>query len=150
MTGIGRLGVLSQRPGGTAAWGEVLAHRGDPEVIAVVRQRFIDHDVTADSVVAALDDGGDRIFADATSGRADWAVAHGGAAAAALLASEVAAYASYLTSRAASVRSLAVDELLEERSAVEVASELGISRQKIYEIARGASKVRDAFTSEAR
>ncbi len=54
----------------------------------------------------------------------------------ALLSAEVSIFAAHLNSRASGVRSAAVAELLDEYSAVTVAAELGVARQKVYEIAR--------------
>jgi len=76
------------------------------------------------------------------SGRPDWAARYGGFLPAALIAAEVAARAAFLVARASIVRSVAVDALLEDESAVTVASELGVSRQKVYEIARDSTKRR--------
>jgi hypothetical protein len=55
----------------------------------------------------------------------------------ALLAAEVSSLAAHLNSRASSVRAHAVDELLDDFSAVTVAARLGVSRQKVYDISRG-------------
>ncbi|WP_067503576.1 hypothetical protein [Actinoplanes sp. TFC3] len=66
----------------------------------------------------------------------DWAKPFGGPLAVALLAAEVGALAAHLTSRASAVRAAAVEALLDEYSAVAVASRLGVSRQKVYDIAR--------------
>jgi hypothetical protein len=83
-----------------------------------------------------LADGGDALYAAAASGLADWAAPFGGPLAAALLAAEVSALSAHLSSRASGVRSLAVDSLLDDYSAVSVAARLGVSRQKVYEISR--------------
>ncbi|MEI2745637.1 MAG: hypothetical protein V9G22_09430 [Ottowia sp.] len=72
----------------------------------------------------------------AASGEEAWAVAFGGERAVALLAAEVSALMSHLVARAASVRSVCVDALLDEFSAVTVAGALGVARQKVYELAR--------------
>ena len=56
--------------------------------------------------------------------------------AAALIAAEVGALTAHLTSRASAVRAVAVEALLDDYSAVAVASRLGVSRQKVYDIAR--------------
>ena len=68
-----------------------------------------------------------------------WADEFGGYLAVALLAAEVSALAAHLNSRASAARGRAVDALLEEYSAVTVAARLGVSRQKVYEIARGGA-----------
>jgi hypothetical protein len=83
-----------------------------------------------------LSDGGDALYQAARQRSAGWAEPFGGNLAAALLAAEVSVFAAHLNSRASGVRSEAVAGLLEDYSAVTVAGELGISRQKVYEIAR--------------
>lgn len=83
-----------------------------------------------------LEDAGDRLYQAAASGEEAWAVAFGGERAVALLAAEVSALMSHLVARAASVRSVCVDALLDEFSAVTVAGALGVARQKVYELAR--------------
>ena len=125
-------------------WDTVLAHRPDEATIAAVRARFVDAGVSAEAVAAALRDGGESLFRAASTEHPGWAAHFGGLLAAALLAGEVAAYSSHLVARASSVRSVAVDSLLEDFSAVSVASELGVSRQKVYEIARGGARLREA------
>lgn len=116
-------------------WDIVLGHR-PAETRDVVRDRFIDNGMSAESVSAALDDGGDALFAAAAGGKEGWADPFGGALAAALLAAEVGALTAHLTSRASSVRALAVSELLDDFSAITVATRLGVSRQKVYGIGR--------------
>lgn len=125
-------------------WDAVLAHRVDEATIAAVRARFIDAGVSPEVVAEALRDGGESLFRAASSEHPDWATRFGGLLAAALLAGEVAAYSSHLVARASAVRSVAVDSLLEDFSAVSMASELGVSRQKVYEIARGGARLREA------
>ena len=119
-------------------WRDVLAHRTDSREAAEVRERFIVHGVSPEAVMAALQDGGTQLAAAAASGRPDWSAPFGGLLAAALLAAEVSAHASHLVERASVVRSVAVDGLLDDFSAIAVASELGVSRQKVYEIARNS------------
>jgi hypothetical protein len=124
-----------------ADWGEVLAHRpveGRQETVA----RLAASGITAAQVRAVLCDGGDELYAAARRGGERWAEPFGGPLAAALLAAEVSALAAHLTSRAAGVRSLAVDQLLDEVSAVTVAARLGVSRQKVYDVARGGLMAR--------
>jgi hypothetical protein len=87
-------------------------------------------------VWAALGDGGDDLFRAATSGADDWAKPFGGPLAVALLAAEVGAVTAHLTSRSSTIRAMAVESLLDDFSAVTVASPLGVSRQKVYDIAR--------------
>ena len=74
--------------------------------------------------------------------RARVSISTGGLLAVALLAGEVAAFSAHLVSRASAVRSIAVDTLLDDFSAVSVAGDLGVSRQKVYEIARSGSRLR--------
>jgi hypothetical protein len=118
-------------------WATVLAHRvGDPTEFEQVVSRLQACGLSARDVHAALADGGDALYAAARSGRADWSDAFGGPLAVALLAAEVGALAAHLNWRASGIRSLAVDALLDDFSAVAVAGELGVARQKVYEIAK--------------
>jgi hypothetical protein len=126
---------MRSQPGGDSAWDAVLAHRS-PETRDALRERFESAGVTAAQLRAALDDGGDELFAAATSGAVDWAKAHGGPLAVALLAAEVGAMTAHLTSRSSAIRAVAVEALLDDYSAVTVANRLGVSRQKVYDIAR--------------
>ena len=130
---------MSSQPGGDISWDTVLAHRA-PDTRAPVQERLESAGVTPGQVHAALVDGGDALFAAAVSGAAggagDWAGPFGGALAVALIAAEVSALTAHLTSRASTVRGLAVEALLDEFSAVAVAGRLGVSRQKVYDIAR--------------
>ncbi len=127
---------MSRQPGGdTLAWEDVLAHR-PASVQGEVQARFMESGVEPGRVVEVLADGGDGLYAAARSGDPRWAERFGGQLAAALLAAEVGALTAHLTSRASAVRAAAVEALLEEFSAVSVAASLGISRQKVYDIAR--------------
>ncbi len=116
----------------------MLEHR-PAETRQAVRERFESAGVTAEQVGAALADSGDELYGAALSGAADWAAPYGGPLAVALLAAEVGALTAHLTSRSSRVRGLAVDTLLGDYSAVAVAGRLGVSRQKVYEIARAHS-----------
>ncbi|WP_152353246.1 hypothetical protein [Brachybacterium subflavum] len=120
-------------------WREVLAHRDaeSPALLAEAVHRFVAVGLTPAEVRVHLEDGGDALHAAAASGDPDWAMPFGGAHAVALLASEVGALMSHLVSRAAGIRAVAVEALLEDFSAVSVAAELAVSRQKVYQIARG-------------
>jgi hypothetical protein len=127
---------MSRQPGGDIdVWAETLAHR-PPDVRDTVRDRFVQHDIPLTLVRAVLDDGGDTLHAAAAEGGPDWAERFGGPLAVALLAAEVSALAAHLNSRASAVRSLAVQALLDDYSAVTVAAHLAVSRQKVYEIGR--------------
>jgi hypothetical protein len=126
---------MSRQPGGDTSWGAVLAHRA-PDTRAAVVERFESAGVSAEQVRAVLDDGGDELYAAASGGTADWAKPFGGALAVALLAAEVGALTAHLTSRSSAIRALAVDALLDDFSAVTVASRIGVSRQKVYDIGR--------------
>ncbi|SHI48927.1 hypothetical protein SAMN02745244_00456 [Tessaracoccus bendigoensis DSM 12906] len=130
---------------GLSDWSHVLAHRADEAVIDAVRARFMGAGVPVELVADTLRDGGAALHQAVASERSDWATPFGGLLAVALLTAEVAAYCSHLVARASAVRSVAVDSLLEDFSAVAVASELGVSRQKVYEIGRGGAKLRDAL-----
>ena len=126
---------MSSQPGGDSSWDLVLAHR-TPDPRQPVRERFESAGVPPELVRAALADGGDELYAAATGGAADWADRFGGALAVALLAAEVGALAAYLTWPSSAIRAAAVEALLDEYSAVTVAGWLGVSRQKVYDIAR--------------
>lgn len=129
---------MARQPGGDNDWDMTLAHRPLAQRSAV-RERFVENGIGPDQVNEALADLG-RSLADAlASGEDGWADPFGGHLAVALLAAEVGAFAARLTSRASAVRAHAVDALLEEYSAVTVAARLGVSRQKVYEIARGGA-----------
>lgn len=117
------------------SWDDVLAHR-PPETRGPVRERFESVGVTPAQVQEVLEDGGDRLYQASSSGTADWATPYGGLLAVALLAAEVGALTAHLTSRSSQVRALAVENLLDDFSAVAVAGRLGVSRQKVYDIAR--------------
>jgi hypothetical protein len=129
---------MSRQPRGDTSWDVVLAHRS-PDTIAPARERFESAGVTPAQVWAALADGGDELYAAATSGGDDWAKPFGGPLAVALLAAEVGAMTAHLTSRSSAIRATAVEALLDEFSAVTVAGRLGVSRQKVYDIARPSS-----------
>ncbi|MQA77381.1 MAG: hypothetical protein GEV10_02685 [Streptosporangiales bacterium] len=118
------------------AWDAVLGHRPD-DVRASVGERFAENDIDPDRVRAVLRDMGDGLYTAATTGEKEWADGFGGPLGVALLAAEVSALAAHLNSRASAVRAVAVDDLLEDFSAVTVAARLGVSRQKVYEVARG-------------
>jgi hypothetical protein len=129
---------MTSQPGGDSDWDLVLAHR-PPDTRAQVRARFESAGVEARQVWAALGDAGDELFEAATSGMDDWAKPYGGPLAVALLAAEVGAVTAHLTSRSSAIRAVAVDALLDDFSAVTVANRLGVSRQKVYDIARPSS-----------
>ena len=126
---------MRSQPRGDSDWDAALAHR-PPDTRDAIRERLESAGVSAEQVVAALADGGDELFAAATSGAVDWAKAHGGPLAVALLAAEVGAMTAHLTSRSSAIRAAAVETLLDDYSAVTVANRLGVSRQKVYDIAR--------------
>lgn len=126
----------------TTSWVAALAHREPADVPALVA-RLEEVGVTPEMVVAAIADlGASLTAASARAGDEGWADAFGGPFAVALLAAEVSAYASNIVSLASRARSIAVDELLEDYSAVHVASRLGVSRQKVYEIGRIGARLR--------
>jgi hypothetical protein len=126
---------MSSQPGGDIGWDTVLAHR-PPDTRSPARERFEAAGVAPQLVHTALADGGDELFAAVAGGAADWAEPFGGPLAVALIAAEVSALTAHLTSRASAVRALAVEALLDDFSAVTVAARLGVSRQKVYDIAR--------------
>lgn len=120
------------------AWSRVLAHRECERATTVdaIVERFRAAGVTPADVESHLQDGGDRLYAAAASGQEGWAADFGGERAVALLAAEVSALMSHLVARAAMVRSVCVEALLDEFSAVTVASALGVARQKVYELGK--------------
>jgi hypothetical protein len=119
----------------TRAWEVALAHR-PADARGAVRQRFVDNGITPDQVRAVLEDGGDALYAAASSGDKDWTDRFGGPLAVALLAAEVSALSAHLNARGSAMRALAVDALLDDFSAITVAARLGVSRQKVYELTR--------------
>lgn len=134
--------TTARTPEPDPAWTAALPHRDpqDPNTAAAVA-RLRDAGVTPTVVLENLEDGGDRLHAAAAAPRAaDWAEPFGGPLGAALIAAEVGAFAAHLVARASAVRSVAIDVLLEEYSAVAVAREIGVSRQKVYELARSRSQ----------
>lgn len=133
------MGVDSQPRGDTLTWRVALEHREDLELEAVA-SRLERARVPADAVRDALRDCGDALFAASESDDPNWTEAFGGDMAVALLAAEISALAAHLNSRASLVRARAVDRLLDEYSAVSVAGELEVSRQKVYDIARASRR----------
>lgn len=126
---------MERQPRGDNGWTAVLAHRPGDQRAAVV-QRFTDTGIGPDQVRSVLVDLGDTLCRAAQRREPDWAEPFGGPVAVALLAAEVSALAAYLNSRASAVRGRAVEALLDDYSAVTVAARLGVSRQKVYEVAR--------------
>lgn len=120
-----------------AEWQSVLAHRAEDDGSrAAAAARFMAAGVGAAQVREALSDAGDALYQAARRRSPGWAEPFGGTLAVALLAAEVSVFAAHVNSRASGIRSEAVAELLEDYSAVTVAGELGVSRQKVYEISR--------------
>lgn len=126
---------MERQPRGDNDWTAVLAHRPVDQRAAVI-ERFTDSGIGPEQVRAALADLGDALCRAARRREPDWAEPFGGQLGVALLAAEVSALAAYLNSRASAVRGRAVEALLDDYSAVTVATRLGVSRQKVYEIAR--------------
>lgn len=104
--------------------------------IDAVIERFRAAGVAPTEVESHLEDAGDRLYRAAASGAEGWTVPFGGERAVALLAAEVSALMAHLVARAASIRSVCVDALLDDYSAVTVAGALGVARQKVYGLAR--------------
>lgn len=119
-----------------AAWDRVLGYRRGDGSAHAAAQRLMGAGVTPDLLARVLGDGGDGLFRAWASDEDGWADAYGGQLAVALLAAEVSAVAAHLSSRASAIRSRAVQELLQDYSAISVSAELGVSRQKVYELAR--------------
>lgn len=87
-----------------------------------------------------LADGGDKLWAAAQgAASAGWADPVDGPLTVTLLAREVMEYAAHLSARAAEVRRIGVNELLQEYSVVTVAGALRVSRQTVYSMAAGRS-----------
>lgn len=126
---------MERQPRGDIDWSGVLAHRPVDQRVAIV-QRFEESGTDAEQVRAVLVDLGDRLCQAAQRDDSDWAEPFGGPVAVALLAAEVSALAAYLNARASAVRGRAVEDLLDDYSAVTVAARLGVSRQKVYEIGK--------------
>jgi len=120
----------------TDAW--PLAHR-PAEQRAAIAARLAEADLRPDQLADTLADAGDALYAASRAGEDDWTAPFGGPLGVALLAAEVSALAAHLNSRASAVRALAVDALLDDYSAVAVASALGVSRQKVYDISKGGT-----------
>ena len=120
-----------------AEWQSALSHRPEEDGSRdAAAARFTAAGVGAVQVRDALSDGGDALYEAARQRSAGWTEPFGGSLAVALLAAEISVFAAHVNSRASGIRSEAVAELLEDYSAVTVAGELGVSRQKVYEIAR--------------
>ncbi|HWL77531.1 hypothetical protein [Microbacterium sp.] len=133
----------------TTPWLTALAHR-EPSEVAAVASRFEEVGVTPEMVRETIADLGATLTAAAAHCDDEhWADPFGGPLAVALLAAEVSAFASHVVSLASRVRSIAVDDLLEDFSAVDVAARLGVSRQKVYEIGRVGARLR-ASTGKGR
>jgi hypothetical protein len=126
---------MTSQPRGDSGWDAVLAHR-PVETRTSIRERFQAAGVGPEQLRAVLEDGGDELHAAAVSGAEEWAKPYGGPLAVALLAAEVGALTAHLTSRSSAIRAVAVEALLDDYSAVTVANRLGVSRQKVYDIAR--------------
>ncbi|MGJ7905765.1 hypothetical protein ACOQFL_04710 [Actinopolyspora sp. H202] len=129
---------MSRNPGVDAAWDAVLSHRQD-ETRAAVAERFVDNGISPTDVASVLADMGDGLYAAAAQDDEHWTQRFGGPLVVALLAAEVSALAAHLNSRASAVRARATDGLLDDFSAVTVAARLGVSRQKVYDIARSST-----------
>jgi hypothetical protein len=127
--------------GEAGEWEALPAYRdpADPGTASVLT-RLREAGLTPEDVLTALRDAGDDLHQQASSPDAEWAQQYGGPLAVALLAAEVGALAAHLGTRAAAVRSRAVRDLLLDYSAVAVAEALGVSRQKVYEIARDVDR----------
>jgi len=115
-----------------------LGHR-PAEQRAAIAARLSEAGLEPEQLASALADGGDALYAASRTGSDEWTHAFAGPLGVALLAAEVSALAAHLNSRASAVRALAVDALLDDYSAVAVASALGVSRQKVYDISKGGT-----------
>ncbi|MCI2237182.1 hypothetical protein MO973_34340 [Paenibacillus sp. TRM 82003] len=118
-------------------WTQVLAHRapGDHADAAERLARWTTPAVVAD----VLADSGRGLLAQvegAPAGR-DWVAECGGLLGAVLVLAEVDAAASALRSAVARARSHALAELVLDHSLVELAAELGVTRQALHKSVRG-------------
>lgn len=128
---------MQRQPGvDNSEWDSVLSYRPELEQRKTVAARLAENGITPQFLRSVLADGGDELNARALAGGQDWAEPFGGPLCAALLAAEVSALSAHLNSRAANVRAKAIEDLLDEISVVAVATHLGISRQKVYELGR--------------
>src|SRR5687768_6128569 len=84
--------------GADKQWRTVLAHRQEEPhgMLEATVARLTAAGLTPADVHVHLVDGGDALYAAATSGNVDWADSYGGARAVALLAAEVSALMSHL------------------------------------------------------
>lgn len=116
-------------------WAEVLTYR-PPEQQAEVVSRLEAQGLTPIDLQRALIDGGDALYAALQQENEIAFEPFGGVLAATLLAAEVGALSAHLTARAARIRAVTLQHLLNDYSAVTLAVHLGVARQKIYELAK--------------
>ena len=102
-------------------WRRALPHRVGDE-FGVTRDRLIGVGITAEDVLAVLEDLGDCLLAQGPSGPLR----------SALLWIELSAYLAYAQERAAFNRREAYDQLLEHMSLATLAGLLGVSRQAVH------------------
>lgn len=123
------------------SWVDVLGHR-EPDQVPDIARRLTSAGIAPEVAARVLADSGDALAADMESGRPGWEHDYGGMLGVALLAGEVSAQTAFRVSQASKVRGAAVAALLEDFNAVFVASQLGVSRQKVYGLGRAATRSR--------
>ncbi|QGF23202.1 hypothetical protein [Raineyella fluvialis] len=145
--------------GASGRWQLALPHRVHDGTFHAAVRRLADAGVTPEALLEAYADGGDALYRCAVAagdplGRPSapvddagprrtgrraargWAEEYGGCLAVALVAAEIGALTMHLGARAAFVRARAVRDLLLEWPAATLAEDLGVARQKVYDIGR--------------
>ncbi|WP_432514636.1 hypothetical protein [Kineococcus sp. SYSU DK001] len=122
---------------GGPGWDEVLTHRHLDPARPAVTARLARHTSPA-VVAAALTDHGTGLLAQLDGLRTDrdWVGDCGGLLGAVLVLAEVDAAASALRSRIAGARAGALAELVQDHSLVDLARDLGVSRQALHKTLR--------------
>lgn len=122
---------------GDQGWDEVLAHRAGDPALPAVTARLARHTTPA-VVAAALADRGAGLLAQLDGLRTDrdWTGECGGLLGAVLVLAEVDTAASALRSRIAGARAGALAELVQDHSLVDLARDLGVSRQALHKTLR--------------
>lgn len=120
-------------------WSTVLHHRPPAQHNTVIA-RFTSLGITSDTVATVLRDAGDELIAGFA--QRTWPRQYASYDGVALLACEVAVYATYVARRAACARSAAAAAIMtnDDNSLAQVATRLGISKQNVHRaIARPVS-----------
>lgn len=131
----GSPGAVSPATRDPSTWSRVLPHRSPAGAVADRLARWTTPEVVAD----VLRDSG-RGLLDQVEGRPggrDWIGECGGPLGAVLVLAEVDAAASALRSAVAAARSRVLADLVLDHSLVELAAELGVTRQALHKSVRG-------------